>query len=118
MKNKDQTPIPIDEAARLFAVSARTVRRLIDNGELCALRIGSTLALPPTALPEPLRQAFLDGREDRLLALHDVALMLTCAPFRVRDLTTSRLLRAVQIGRSNRWSLREVEAFRETRDRK
>lgn len=117
MENKDFTPIPLDEAARLLAVSVRTVRRLIDNGQLRAVRIGSTLALAPSALPEPLRRAIVSGCEDRLLTLHDVAARLGCAPIRVKKLTEDGILRVVDVGRSSRWSRREVDAFLEARNR-
>ena len=111
MKNKDFTPIPLDEAARLLAVSVRTVRRLIDNGQLKAVRIGPTLALAPTALPEPLRRALLSGRDDRLLTLHDVAARLGFPPVRVKKLTEDGILKVVDVGRSSRWSCQEIDAF-------
>lgn len=116
MKNRELLPIPLAEAARLLAVSTRTVRRLIDTGEMTAVRIGSTLALAPSALPEPLREALSNGREDRLLSLHDVAARLDCSPSDVRALTMDGSLRAVHVGRSMRWSRREIEAVLAARD--
>lgn len=117
METKDFTPIPLNEAARLLAVSARTVRRLIDKGELRAVCIGSTLALAPSTLPEPLRQAFSCDRDDRLLTLHEVAARVGCSPVRVRMLTEDGTLRAVTVGRSSRWSRFEVDAYVEASSR-
>lgn len=111
MENKDFNPIPLDEAARLLAVSVRTVRRLIDNGQLNAVRIGPTLALAPSALPEPLRRAFLSGYYDRLLTLHDVAARLGCSPICVKKLTEDGILRVVDVGRSSRWSCQEIDSY-------
>lgn len=117
MDNNNLVPISISEAARLMAVSPRTVRRLIDRGELAALRIGSALTLRPAALPEPLRGALACGREDRLLTLHDAATRLGCAPVRIRELTEGGTLRSVRVGGSTRWPLSEVDALPNAGDR-
>lgn len=111
MPNRDLLPIPLGEAARLMAVSPRTVRRLVDRGDLKAFRIGATLALPPEALPEPLRRSLERGRDDPLLTLHDAAARLGFAPDRVRELTASGVLHVSRVGHSQRWSPLEIEAL-------
>jgi excisionase family DNA binding protein len=111
MSNSHLLPIPLSEAARLMAVSPRTVRRLVDRGDLRAFRIGATLALPPEALPEPLQRSLERGRDEPLLTLHDAAARLGFPPIRVRELTALGILSASVVGRSQRWSPLEIEAL-------
>ncbi len=101
-------PLSLGEAARLLAVSPRTIRRLIDTGELSAVRIGPTLAVPVDALPTPLRRCFDAGQPQALLTLHEAAARLGCSPRDVRERTASGLLRSVLIGGSSRWSPIEI----------
>lgn len=111
MQNRELRPLTLSEAARLMAVSTRTVRRLVDRGDLKAFGIVATLALSPEALPEPLRRSLERGRDDPLLTLHDAAARLGFSPGRVRELTASGLLQATTIGHSQRWSAMEVESL-------
>lgn len=112
MENRYLNVISLPEAARLFAVSTRTVRRLIDQGELATLRIGPTLVIPSNSLPEPLRDP---GGQEPLLTLHDAAERLGVAPRQVRELTDAGQLRPTLVGRSLRWMPDEVEALRAAR---
>ncbi len=111
MENRGLIPIPLSEAARLLAVSPRTVRRLIEDGKLTAVRIGPTLVLPADALPMPLNSSG-DGADNQpLLTLHEVAARLCCSPREVRNLSERGTLKPVSIGRSQRWLPDEVEGF-------
>lgn len=103
MRNNMIEALPISEVARLLAVSTRTVRRLIDTGELDAVRVGPMLLVPADALPA--------GSEQPLLTLNDVAAALGCAPRRVRQLTADGVLTVISVGRSPRWSAAEVTAL-------
>ena len=109
MKNNMINAIPVAEVAHRFAVSPRTVRRLIDAGELEAVRIGATLVVPLKALPAGL--GHLNAGELPLMTITDVAAALGCSPRMVRRLTTDGQLTAVHIGRSTRWSAAEISAF-------
>lgn len=112
MDSRPQNPIPLNEAARLFALSSRTVRRLVENGDLTAIRIGSTLALPPEALPDTLRGSIGNAPAEPLLTRHEVAARLRCSPRTVRDLTASGELRSIRIGGSVRWAPGDVDGLR------
>ena len=101
----------MSEVARLMAVSERTVRRLIDRGEIAAERIGATLAVIPSALPEPLAASVEAGNAEPLLTIHDAARMLECSPMLVRRLTSQGKLREIWIGSAPRWSPNEVADF-------
>ena len=111
MENNDLTPIPLTEAARLMAVSPRTVRRLVDRGDLTAIRIGATLALPPRSLPEVLRRSLGDRFDRPLLTLLDVAHRLGRAPQEIRDLAETGRLRPLAVGGSLRWSAFDVDGI-------
>jgi excisionase family DNA binding protein len=102
-------PLSIDETARLLAVSPRTVRRLVERGELRTIRIGPTLAVHPDALPPALRHRVGAGQPRALLTLHEAAERLGCAPREVRERTASGELSSVLVGRSPRWSPAEIE---------
>lgn len=112
MKNKNLKPLSIDDFARLLAVSPRTVRRMIDRGDLPTTRIGATLTLSPVSLPEPLCGEFQRGSASPLLSLHEVADRLGCSPNRVRELTAEGSLHPIRVGGSRRWSLSDIEAYR------
>lgn len=109
MENRTIPPLSLAEAARLLAVSPRTVTRLIDRGELAAIRIGSTLAVPFEGLPAALRHCFDADQPKALLTLHEVAARLGCAPDDVRARSASGELTPVRVGRSLRWSQSEIE---------
>jgi len=56
----------IPEAGELLSVSARTVRRLMDSGELPACRIGHSVRILHTTLTEFVEdQPCLTGKKDR-----------------------------------------------------
>ena len=59
--------IPV--AAETLAVSARTVRRLIDQGALTATRVGRQIRIHPTDLQDYLTRARQDGRLWPVLSL-------------------------------------------------
>ena len=109
MENRTLTPLSLVEAARLLAVSPRTVTRLIDRGDLNAIRIGATLAVPFDGMPTALRRCFDTDRPQALLTLHEAAARLGCSPDDVRARTASGELRPVRVGRSQRWSPAEIE---------
>ena len=109
MGNKIMPPLSLNEAARLFAVSPRTVSRLVDKGELSAIRIGSVLAVPFDGLPAALRHCFDATHPQALLTLHEVAARLECSPDDVRARTAGGRLRSVYVGRSQRWAATEIE---------
>lgn len=111
MRNSSLNPIPLSEAARLLAVSQRTVRRLVECGDIPAIRIGSTLAILPNAWP--ISQCLSEGTFDLqpLLSRHDVAQVLDCAPCDVGALAASGKLTTVMIGNSCRWRSVEVAAL-------
>jgi len=100
----------------LMAVSPRTIRRLVDDGALRAIRVGSTLAVTPDALPSPLSDWSDGEKQVPLLTLHDVAEILHCSPRRVRDLTATRVFKGIRIGGSERWSPKEVDALAEGKE--
>lgn len=111
MENNHLTPIPLAEAARLLAVSSRTVRRLVERGDLVAIRIGATLTLLPEALPGYAHRN-ADAQALRpLLTIHDVARRLGRSPRQVRGLSAEGLLHPIAVGSSMRWSVEEVEAL-------
>jgi excisionase family DNA binding protein len=51
----------VDQAAAMLGVSARTVRRLIDTGELPASRVGTRIVVPAAALDDHLHAAMHRG---------------------------------------------------------
>lgn len=109
MKISTIQPISIAEAARLLAVSPRTVTRLVDKGDLSAIRIGATLALPVGELPALLQMCFDGDRPQALLTLHEVAARLGCAPDDVRARTARGELKSLRVGRSVRWLPLELQ---------
>lgn len=109
MKSSTLPPISIDAAAYLLAVSSRTVSRLIDRGDLSAIRIGTALAIASESLPDLLFHDLEGGCPRPLLTLHDVAGRLACAPEDVRERTAYGEFETVQIGRSTRWSPAAVD---------
>jgi|GEM_PF-3072185 predicted DNA-binding transcriptional regulator AlpA len=112
MENNNLEPLSIDDFARLISVSPRTVRRLIDSGDLLPTRIGATWALSLKALAEPLRSALHQGSAVPLLRLYEVAERLNCSPDDVRKLARDGFLQPVQIGGSQRWTQAAVETYR------
>lgn len=106
MLSPDELPVSIDEAARLLAVSARTLRRLIDAGELIAVRVGPTTALPV----ETLAGLGVTSSGEPLLRLHDVARRLGMSPREVRAASATGELRAYRVGHSLRWSCADIDA--------
>jgi excisionase family DNA binding protein len=113
MKNNDLTPIPLNDLARLLAVSPRTVRRMVDNGDFRAIRFGSTLAVPAESLPASLRRAHEEADDRPLLTVHDVAAWLGCSPRKVRALSADGVLHPISIGRSTRWRPSDIESLRD-----
>lgn len=111
MENRDLTPIPLSAAARLLAVSQRTVRRLVDRGDLPATRLGSQLVIRRESLPGPLSVPARGDDLEPLLTLHDAASRLGCAPRRIRQLTSEGKLRTYRVGGSTRWAADDVEAL-------
>ncbi|MCZ4262605.1 helix-turn-helix domain-containing protein [Limimaricola sp. G21655-S1] len=109
MKNRLIRPLALSEVARLLAVSPRTVSRLIDKGDLRAVRIGATLAVPLDGMPGELQRCFDVDQPRPLLTLHEVAAELGCSPDDVRALTATGELTPVRIGRSLRCSPTEVK---------
>ena len=109
MQNNTINAIPVAEVAHRLAVSPRTVRRLIDAGELDAVRIGATLLVPSEALPAGLGHP--DAGDMPLMTITDVAAALGCSPRMVRQLTADGQLTAVRIGRSPRWNATGIAAF-------
>lgn len=108
MKNTTIQPLTLSEAARLLAVSARTISRLIDKGDLRAVRIGATLAVPFDGMSIDLQRCFDFDCPEPLLTLHDAAAELDCSPDEVRARTLAGELTSVRVGRSLRWSSFEV----------
>ena len=102
MKNKRVEAISLAEAARLLSVSERTVRRLVDRGELRSHRIGSALTVRLDSLPG----------EGPLLSLHEAAECLACSPNELRGLLREGLLTALPVGSLQRFALGELEARR------
>lgn len=117
MENRTLLPLSLAEAARLLAVSPRTVTRLIDRGELTAIRIGSALAVPFEGLPAALRRCFDADKPRALLTLHEVAARLGCAPDDVRARSASGDFNSVRVGRSLRWSPAEIERIARSEER-
>lgn len=115
MKSSDLTPTPLSEAARLLAVSERTVRRLVDSGDIHAIRIGATLAVPSNVWPLSACRADEGAALQPLLSQHDVAQALGCPPCKVRALAESGKLRTVMIGRSCRWRREDVIALAQSK---
>lgn len=108
MKSKAIRPLALNEAALLLAVSPRTVSRLIDKGDLTAVRIGSTLTVAFDGMPAELQRCFDVENPQALLTLHEVALALRCSPDDVRVRTATGELTSVRIGRSLRWAPIEI----------
>jgi excisionase family DNA binding protein len=117
MKHRNIPPLSLNEAARLLAVSPRTVSRFIDRGDINAIRIGSTLAIPFDGMPTALRRCFDADPPLALLTLHDVAARLRCSPDDVRSRTASGELKSVKIGRSDRWAPSEIRPGADDEDR-
>ncbi|MCP1169384.1 helix-turn-helix domain-containing protein [Limimaricola litoreus] len=109
MKNNYICPLALGEVARLLAVSTRTINRLIDKGDLSAVRIGSALAVPFDGMPVDLQRCFDFAKPQALLTLHEVAAELGCSPDDVRAKTATGKLASVRIGRSLRWSPIEIK---------
>ncbi len=109
MNNNSIRLFSLNEVARLLAVSPRTVSRLIDRGDLNAVRIGSTLAVTFDGMPSHLRRCFDVDCPRALLTLHEAAAALGCSPDDVRARTAAGDLSSVRVGRSPRWSPIEVE---------
>ena len=111
MKKEESLPISLSEAARLLAVSSRTVRRLVDQGHFTPVKVGFMLAIRVCDLPQA--KGGQSKRDDvrPLMTVHDVAAQLTCSPSAVRELSARGDLRALDVGGSKRWSADEVEAF-------
>ena len=108
MKYRNIPPLSINEAARLLAVSPRTVSRFIDRGDINAIRIGSTLAIPFDGMPAALQRCFDADRPQALLTLHDIAARLGCSPNDVKSRTATGELRSIKIGRSDRWTPSDI----------
>ena len=53
--------LTLDEVATALQVSTKTVRRLIDRGELQALHIGRQVRLHPASLQTYLREQLFQG---------------------------------------------------------
>ena len=109
MKNNSIRPFSLSEVARLLAVSTRTISRLIDKGDLSAVRIGSALAVPFDGMPVDLQRCFDFARPQALMTLHEVAAELGCSPDDVRAKTATGKLKPVRVGRSLRWSPIEIK---------
>lgn len=62
-----ETPQPLllslDEFASLVSVSPRTVRRLIDDGEIAVTRVGARLRIPYTEIQRYLDSAKPEPKE-------------------------------------------------------
>lgn len=95
--------ISLQDAARLLKVSSRTMRRLVDRGQLVPVRVGVTLAFRPCDLP--------GGGTAPLLTVHDAAARLGCSPRMIRALAARGELRPIEVGGTTRWSPAEVDAL-------
>jgi excisionase family DNA binding protein len=62
----DQLLVTIDEAAQALSVSRRTLYRLIEAGEIDAVRIGSSRRVPTAALQTFCTRAVREARIERI----------------------------------------------------
>ena len=60
---RQQLVLTIQQAAEMLAVSKSTLYRLINNGEIETIRIGSLQRIRPSALDRYLDRNERDGRE-------------------------------------------------------
>ncbi len=113
MENKEKMLLTLDEAARLLAVSPRTVRRLIDQGIYKPIRVGNLLTLHLTELPFDASPLAMDTGIRPLMTIHEVAATLQCSPRDVRDMTARGELTMIEVGGSKRWLATNVDALAE-----
>lgn len=106
--------VSVAGAARHLAVSTRTIRRLIDTGELQAEQVGQAILIPLDELPTPPPGKRCE--EWPMLRLHEVSQLLNDPPARVRALAKSGILPPVRVGGSNRWFRSDVLTYRDAGD--
>lgn len=99
------------EVARTLQISSRTVRRLVDRGELTPIRVAGSLAFRRSELPGADEQE-VEGRPEPLLTIHEAAALLGCPPRTIRALATCGALRTIAFGGTKRWSRANVETAR------
>ncbi|HBZ43054.1 MAG TPA: hypothetical protein DEO85_03160 [Maritimibacter sp.] len=106
--------VSVAEAARILAVSTRTVRRLIDSGDLRVEQVDKAILILLDELPTPPPGKGCE--EWPMLRLHEVSQLLNDPPARVRALAKSGMLPPVRVGGSNRWFRSDVLAYRDAGD--
>ena len=110
MTNNELDMLSLAEAARMLAVSTRTLRRRIARGDLRACRFVATTVIARAEL----HAAFgipASTSTGPLLNIHEVSARLDCAPDVVRELSAAGELRMLEIGASKRWHPDDVDAL-------
>ena len=111
-KNSNLGLKTLNETADLLRVSERTIRRMIDVGEIRSVRFGPVLAVHDQVIARFTGKDEPEGRLSALLTLTEVADRLDCTPADVRAYTMSGRLAHVPVGGSVRWRASDVERFR------
>jgi excisionase family DNA binding protein len=101
----------IQETANFLQLSERTVRRLIERGNLKPLRIGPTLVVEVSDILPERTSASRCPYGEPLMTVHDVADRLNCAPADVRRLSETGRLPDLVFGGSRRWLPEDVDAL-------
>ena len=105
-------PLSTSGIASFLGISTRSVRRLVERGQLRPTRVGPhAVYLWEDVLACAGRSSTPGEDPPRLLDRLEVADLLGCAPLRVRELTATGVLKAARIGAVQRWWKDEVEAL-------
>mgnify|MGYP006271401905 FL=1 len=103
--------LTIQETANFLQLSERTVRRLIERGDLKPVRIGPTLVVRTSDLLPAKDRTPPREHARPLMTVHEVADRLNCAPADVRRLSQAGRLPTLVFGGSRRWLPDAVEAL-------
>lgn len=98
-------------------ISMRSMSRLVDRGELKAVRVGAFSAFRTEDVLSMIGQSGDSGiglPSEALLSLNQVAGRLNCAPDDVRTLTARGDLTQLMVGHCKRWSPVEIAGLHTT----